>query len=129
MSQLDGNAAHMRVAAAMLLTLPGHPFIYYGEELGMRGVKPDPDLREPMRWERAARAPARPRWKALSAARRRRRFGAGRTGRPATRCCSRYRILIHWRSEIGALRDGDIATLDLHSRRSPRGNWTMRTAT
>ena len=42
----------MRVAAAMLLTLPGHPFIYYGEELGMRGVKPDPDLREPMRWER-----------------------------------------------------------------------------
>ncbi|MBU6200343.1 MAG: alpha-amylase, partial [Xanthomonadaceae bacterium] len=27
MSQLDGNTAHMRSAAAMLLTLPGHPFV------------------------------------------------------------------------------------------------------
>ena len=52
MSQLDGNPQHMRMAAAMLLTLPGHPFVYYGEELGMRGRKPDPDLREPMRWHR-----------------------------------------------------------------------------
>jgi glycosidase len=36
----------------MLLTLPGAPFVYYGEEIGMHGVKPDPGIREPMRWNR-----------------------------------------------------------------------------
>jgi glycosidase len=50
----------MRVAAAMLLTLPGHPFVYYGEELGMHGQKPDPHLREPMRWYRTGKGPGEP---------------------------------------------------------------------
>src|SRR5579883_82451 len=52
LDQLHGNMSHMRVAAAMLLTMPGHPFVYYGEEIGMHGVKPDLSIREPMRWER-----------------------------------------------------------------------------
>jgi len=34
----------------LLLTLPGLPFIYYGEEIGMTGDKPDPRLRTPMQW-------------------------------------------------------------------------------
>src|SRR6185437_14345615 len=42
MSQLDGNSEQMRTAAAMLLLLPCQPFFYHGEELGMRGEKPDP---------------------------------------------------------------------------------------
>ncbi len=29
----------MKLAAEMLLTLPGNPFIYYGEEIGMFGIK------------------------------------------------------------------------------------------
>ena len=29
----------LRLAAEMLLTLPGNPILYYGEELGMKGVK------------------------------------------------------------------------------------------
>jgi glycosidase len=38
------------VAATLLLTGPGVPFIYYGEEVGMQGRKPDPMLRTPMPW-------------------------------------------------------------------------------
>ena len=38
-SLLNGNTNKLKLAAEMLLTLPGNPFIYYGEELGMFGVK------------------------------------------------------------------------------------------
>ncbi|WP_420629377.1 alpha-amylase family glycosyl hydrolase [Candidatus Leptofilum sp.] len=50
MSQLDEDEGQARVAAAILLTSPGVPFIYYGEEIGMTGVKPDEDIRLPMQW-------------------------------------------------------------------------------
>lgn len=41
----------MKVAATMNLTLPGTPFIYYGEELGMKGGKPDENIRQPFIWD------------------------------------------------------------------------------
>ena len=31
---------HVKVASSILLTLPGKPFLYYGEEVGMDGMKP-----------------------------------------------------------------------------------------
>ncbi|WP_439554792.1 alpha-amylase family glycosyl hydrolase [Dyadobacter sp.] len=40
----------MKLAASILLTLPGQPYIYYGEEIGMLGSKPDPHIREPFLW-------------------------------------------------------------------------------
>ncbi len=44
----DENRA--KLAATLMLTLPGVPFIYYGEEIGMTGAKPDEDIRRPMQW-------------------------------------------------------------------------------
>lgn len=56
MTQLRGGAGPMRSAAQLLLLGPGVPFIYYGEEMGMTGDKPDEKLRTPMQWSAEAHA-------------------------------------------------------------------------
>jgi alpha-amylase len=50
MTLLHGDMSRAKMAGTLLLTLPGLPFVYYGEELGMSGDKPDPRLRTPMQW-------------------------------------------------------------------------------
>ncbi len=47
---VNGKPELMKVAASMYLTLEGVPFIYYGEEIGMFGAKPDEDIRLPYVW-------------------------------------------------------------------------------
>ncbi len=56
MSTLGGDVNKAKLAAFLLLTSPGTPFIYYGEEIGMQGQKPDPDIRKPMQWDTSANA-------------------------------------------------------------------------
>jgi alpha-amylase len=53
-SILNENINSQKLAAAILLTLPGTPFIYYGEELGQRGLQPHPNVREAMDWYASA---------------------------------------------------------------------------
>jgi alpha-amylase len=51
--QFQGHEARYKLAAATYLLLPGTPFIYYGEEIGMAGVNDLPGdlpLRCPMSW-------------------------------------------------------------------------------
>lgn len=50
MTFLQNDVAGAKLAATILMTLPGVPFIYYGEEIGMTGDKPDERLRTPMQW-------------------------------------------------------------------------------
>ncbi|MEW9625360.1 alpha-amylase family glycosyl hydrolase [Rhodanobacter geophilus] len=105
MSQLDGNPQHMRTAAAMLLTLPGEPYVYYGEELGTLGKKPDPALREPMRWQRATRAKGETTWEAADPANGAAVSVEAEQADPHS-LLHFYTRLIHWRSEVPALHDG-----------------------
>jgi glycosidase len=102
----------MRMAAAMLLTLPGQPFIYYGEELGMRGRKPDEDLREPMRWDRKTDAPGEATWKASTAHDGPTVSVEAEQADPDS-LLHYYTTLIHWRSKISALRDGAIHPINV----------------
>ncbi len=52
LSPLRRDTARMRLAAGLLLTLPGTPFLYYGEEIGLPNgpSEHDIDKRTPMRW-------------------------------------------------------------------------------
>ena len=54
---LGKNPAKEKQAAAMLLTTPGKPFIYQGEELGYYGKKDNGDeyVRAPMLWDKAGK--------------------------------------------------------------------------
>lgn len=49
-TSFGGSIDKSILAASIYLTLPGTPFIYYGEEIGMEGAKPDEYIREPFKW-------------------------------------------------------------------------------
>jgi glycosidase len=111
MSQLGGDVNKAKVAASMLLTAPGVPFLYYGEEVGLMGMKPDEDIRRPMQWsaEKNAgfsttfpwRSPGKG-WEVNNV--------ALETDDP-TSLLSHYRTLIHIRNDHAALRVGQTWTL------------------
>ena len=46
----NSDPVKIKTAAALYLTMPGNPFIYYGEELGMTGNGIDENKRGPMIW-------------------------------------------------------------------------------
>lgn len=116
-----------RVAAMMILTLRGTPFIYYGEELGMTDVDIPPHLyqdpqginigisrdheRTPMQWENTPNAgfttgepwlPVSPNYPVLNVARER--------GNPRSMLML-YHALINLRRFTPALRDGSYRSL------------------
>ncbi|MGB8646905.1 MAG: alpha-amylase family glycosyl hydrolase [Anaerolineae bacterium] len=67
MSEVKGDLARAKLGALFLLTQSGTPMIYYGEEIGMSGVKaPAPDYdktrREPMDWYAAETGPGMTTW-------------------------------------------------------------------
>jgi alpha-amylase len=62
MSSLNNNPDRARMAASILLTLPGSPYLYYGEEIGMLGKKPDQGIREPFLWDTKEKDRSRTTW-------------------------------------------------------------------
>ncbi|MFC6999441.1 alpha-amylase family glycosyl hydrolase [Rufibacter roseus] len=62
MSAVNGDMKKAKMAAALLLTLPGSPYLYYGEEIGMNGKKPDEYIREPFLWDMKTKDKSRTTW-------------------------------------------------------------------
>jgi alpha-amylase len=108
MNQLSTNKEQKaKVAAGILLTAPGIPFIYYGEEIGMTGTKPDELIRTPMQWtdeEGAGFTDGIP-WEAINADYTMVNVAA-QTG-DSDSLLERYRTLIQLRNEHSALRVGE----------------------
>ena len=49
-NRLARDDGRMKLAAAVYLTLPGVPFVYYGEEIAMIGTGAHENIRTPMQW-------------------------------------------------------------------------------
>jgi len=115
MTELAGNVPEAKLAATLLLTLPGLPFIYYGEEIGMTGNKPDPRLRTPMHWSRGTAAgftsgmPWEPlQTDSLTA-------NVDVEDRDATSLLNLYRRLIRLRASNAAVGMGELVPLDANN--------------
>ncbi len=52
-NQIGSNTEKMKLAASIYLTLPGIPFLYYGEEINMIGTGAHENIRRPMQWSDA----------------------------------------------------------------------------
>ncbi len=112
MSVFNGDIGKAKTAAALMLTLPGTPFIYYGEEIGMSGVKPDEDIRLPMQWSDGANAgftSANP-WRAPNADYTTINVAAQENDQKSL--LNHYRALIGLRKSHPALGSGNLYLLD-----------------
>lgn len=112
MSELKGDEGAMRSAAHMLLLGPGIPFIYYAEELGVAGVKPDPDLRLPMPWtpRRNAGFTAGTPWRRVP--REYQQVNVETESREPGSLLNLYRRLVHLRNQTPTLRVGDYRVIE-----------------
>ena len=113
MDELGRNRDAAGLAATLLLTNPGIPFIYYGEELGLRGRKPDEEIRTPFPWD--ATLPGHgfttgEPWEAFAPD----AETVAVEGQDGDResLLSHYRNLTRLRAEHSALRSGELIPLD-----------------
>ena len=114
-NQLLQDVGRNKVAASLLLTGPGVPFLYYGEEIGMVGAKPDERIRTPMQWDDARLAgftAAERAWQPLNEAAHIASANVAAQSRDSDSLLSHYRDLIHLRNGNSALRRGGLTAVD-----------------
>ncbi len=116
MNTFGGDVGVNRVAAALLLTGPGVPFLYYGEEIGMGGTRPpDENVRRPFHWDDSdtvgftSGRPWQPAGNSVGSV-------ASMTDDPDS-LLSHYRRLIQLRNDHEALRRGETVQVDTSQRR------------
>jgi alpha-amylase len=109
---LGNSAGKMRNAAAILLTLPGAPFLYYGEEVGLQNgpTSADESKRTPMPWTASGGFTTAPPWFAYAPGLNVNNVES-QTDDPRS-LLSYYRNWIAARKHSAALLKGDITPLD-----------------
>jgi len=112
---LGDDAGKLRNAAAVLLTLPGAPFIYYGEEVGLQnGPTPaDESKRTPMPWTASGGFTTGTPWFAYAPGLAADNV-ASETNDPSS-LLSYYRNWIATRKQSPALLRGDLAIVETNS--------------
>ncbi|UII18943.1 alpha-amylase family glycosyl hydrolase [Fulvivirga ligni] len=115
MSVLGDDPAKAKVAASILLTLPGAPYLYYGEEIGMKGMKPDENIREPFLWDVGEADTGRTSWMEA-------KFTTEQTVAPLSvqsndpnSVYNHYLNMIHLRRTSEALTNGSISIMDFQN--------------
>jgi alpha-amylase len=108
-SVLNNHPAKLRLAAALLYTLPGTPYLYYGEELGMLGQKPDERIREPFPWDQPGQDPLQSTWIDVQRNQPSQVAPLSQQQADSTSLYHHYRRLIHQRKTWPALQTGDLA--------------------
>lgn len=114
-NQLLLDTGRNKVAASLLLTGPGVPFMYYGEEIGMAGTKPDERLRTPMHWDGSRFAgftEGNSVWEPLQNAENVARANVAAQASNPDSLLSHYRELVHLRNSHSALRRGGISAVE-----------------
>ncbi len=113
-NQLLQDVGRNKVAASLLLAGPGLPFLYYGEEIGMIGTKPDEHIRKPMQWDGSRlagfTAADRP-WQPLNSAAHIASANVAVQTIDPDSLLSHYRDMIHLRNNNSALRRGGLTAV------------------
>jgi alpha-amylase len=116
LNEVDNNTDKARVAAGILFTLPGTPYIYYGEEIGMKGVKPDELIREPFIWDSGTADKMQTSWEKPT-------YSTDQTVTPLVvqetdpnSLYNFYKNFIHYRNSSQALTYGSIESTNLNIR-------------
>ncbi len=120
-TQLEQHAGRLANAAALLLTLPGAPFLYYGEEVGLANgtTRNDEAKRTPMPWnaDTGGGFTTGSPWFSFAPGREQSNV-ATQVGAPSS-LLSRYRALIHARHASVALARGGLTLLTSTQGHSP----------
>jgi alpha-amylase len=113
LSSMSGDINKAKIAASILFTLSGSPYIYYGEEIGMKGKKPDPFIREPFLWDVKSKDESRTTWEVP-------RFSTDTTVTPLSlqvadenSIYNHYKQLIRLRNYSTALTNGDLTPVPI----------------
>ena len=118
-NRLLHDVGRNKVAASLLLTGPGVPFLYYGEEIAMAGSKPDERIRSPMQWDKGASAgfsDGADLWQSLQDAENLSFANVAEQSDDPASLLSHYRRLIHLRNAHSALRRGRLTAVESSQR-------------